>query len=111
MIDLQHVKTFLTVATTKNFSQAAVLLGYSQSSVTHHIKMLERELGTSLFDRFRFARTVALTDAGRVLFGYAQRLLALADGERRMSNYLQLGEVLQEASACALAAHLACWRN
>ena len=28
----------------------------------------------------------------------AQRLLALADGERRVTNYLQLGELLQEAS-------------
>lgn len=79
MIDLLHVKTFITVATTKNFNRAAAILGYSQSSVTHHVKMLERELGAPLFERFRFARNIALTDAGRSVLGYSQRLVALAE--------------------------------
>jgi DNA-binding transcriptional LysR family regulator len=30
MLDLQHLKTFMVVATTKNFSRAAIELGYSQ---------------------------------------------------------------------------------
>jgi exodeoxyribonuclease V beta subunit len=34
-----------------------------------------------------------------------ERLLALIDGERRLTNYLQLGELLQEASAQALGMH------
>ena len=55
------------------------MLDYSQSSVTHHIKGLERELGVRLFDRFRFARTIVLTDAGRRVYLYAKRLLALAE--------------------------------
>ncbi|GAB3044827.1 UvrD-helicase domain-containing protein [Stenotrophomonas tumulicola] len=37
--------------------------------------------------------------------GEAERLLALVDGERRLTNYLQLGELLQEASAQALGMH------
>ena len=37
--------------------------------------------------------------------GQAERLLALLDGERRLTNYLQLGELLQEASAQALGMH------
>jgi DNA-binding transcriptional LysR family regulator len=79
MLDLQHLKTFMVVATTKNFSRAAIELGYSQSSVTHHIKALERELGAQLFDRFRFARTIVLTDVGGRIYEYAKRLLALAE--------------------------------
>ena len=80
MLDLLHLKTFMVVATTKNFSRAAVQLGYSQSSVTHHIKELERELGGArLFDRFRFARTIILTDVGGRVYEYAKRLLALAE--------------------------------
>ena len=78
MIDLLHVKTFVTVAKTKNFNRAAALLGYSQSSVTHHIKMLERELGASLFERSRFARSIALTEVGHAVLRYSHRLIALA---------------------------------
>jgi DNA-binding transcriptional LysR family regulator len=62
-----------------SFSRAAEELDYSQSSVTHHIKGLERELGVRLFDRFRFAQTIVLTDAGRRVYLYATRLLALAE--------------------------------
>jgi len=35
----------------------------------------------------------------------AQRLLALSDGERRLTNYLQLAELLQDASTRTLGAH------
>ena len=79
MLDLQHLKTFMAVVATMSFSRAAENLDYSQSSVTHHIKGLERELGVKLFDRFRFAHTIVLTDAGRRVYLYAQRLLALAE--------------------------------
>ena len=47
--------------------------------MTHHIKGLERELGVRLFNRFRFTRTVVLTDAGGRIYEYAERLLALAE--------------------------------
>lgn len=79
MLDLQHLKTFMAVVATMSFSRAADELDYSQSSVTHHIKGLERELGVRLFDRFRFARTIVLTDAGHRVHLYATRLLALAE--------------------------------
>lgn len=36
---------------------------------------------------------------------HAQRLLGLLDGERRISNYLQLAELLQDAQAHALGLH------
>ncbi|RBK69957.1 3'-5' exonuclease, partial [Xanthomonas oryzae] len=36
---------------------------------------------------------------------HGQRLLALVDGERRLTNYLQLAELLQEADARALGPH------
>jgi len=66
------------VALTHNFTRAAVELGYSQSSVTHHVQALERELGAALLKRYRFSRTVQLTEAGRRTLDYAERLLALA---------------------------------
>ena len=79
MLDLQHLKTFMAVVTTMSFSRAADELQYSQSSVTHHIKSLERDLGVRLLERFRFAKTIALTDAGSQVYQYAARLLALAE--------------------------------
>ncbi len=79
MLDLLHLKTFMSVVATMSFSRAAKDLDYSQSTVTHQIKGLERELGVKLFDRFRFAHKIALTDAGRHAYLYAARLLALAD--------------------------------
>jgi len=79
MLDLQYLKTFMVVVTTMSFSRAADELHYSQSTVTHHIKWLERELGVRLLHRFRFAKTIALTDAGARIYNYAARLLALAE--------------------------------
>ena len=79
MLDLQQLQSFCTVAHTHNFTRAAVKLGYSQSSVTLHVKALERELGASLLTRCRFSKTVELTEGGRRALEYAERLLALAD--------------------------------
>jgi DNA-binding transcriptional LysR family regulator len=79
MLDLQKLKTFRVVALRHNFTRAAEELGYSQSSVTGHIKALERELGAPLFLRYRFSRTVVLTEVGQRTLEYAGRLLALAD--------------------------------
>jgi DNA-binding transcriptional LysR family regulator len=77
VLDLLKLRTFQVVAATRNFTRAAAELGYSQSSVTGHIQALERELGTSLFDRA--SKTVVLTEAGHRTLEYANRLLALAD--------------------------------
>jgi molybdenum-dependent DNA-binding transcriptional regulator ModE len=60
MLDLQQVESFRMVALTHNFTRAAAELGYSQSSVTLHIKALERELGAPLLERHRFSKTVQL---------------------------------------------------
>ena len=78
MLDLLHLKTFMSVVATMSFSRAAKDLDYSQSTVTYHIKTLERELGARVFSRFRFTRTIVLTDAGGRIYEYAKRLLALA---------------------------------
>jgi DNA-binding transcriptional LysR family regulator len=76
---LDWLETFRMVVTTRSFTSAAVRLGYSQSTVTTHIKALERQLGVVLFDRYQFSKNIVLTEAGRSALGYAGRLLALAD--------------------------------
>jgi DNA-binding transcriptional LysR family regulator len=79
MLDLQQVESFRMVALTHNFTRAAAELGYSQSSVTLHVKALERELGAALLERYRFCKKVQLTEVGRRTLDYAERLLALAN--------------------------------
>lgn len=76
---LERLATFHVVASTGHFTSAAVQLGYSQATVTVHIKALENQLGVTLFERGRFSRNIILTDAGRRALEYAVRLLALAE--------------------------------
>src|SRR5664279_2446422 len=79
ILDMRQLHTFRVVAMTKNFTRAAVELGCCQSTVTVHIRALERELGISLFERNRSSKRVVLTDEGKRALEYAQRLLALAN--------------------------------
>jgi DNA-binding transcriptional LysR family regulator len=74
-MDLAHLEVFLTVAREGRFSRAAEKLHRTQSAVSQTIRKLERELGEPLFDRS--SHEGLLTDAGRVLQGYAERLLNL----------------------------------
>ncbi|MFO1473061.1 MAG: exodeoxyribonuclease V subunit beta [Lysobacterales bacterium] len=55
--------------------------------------------------RERLLRGGPLALVGELCAGDAQRLLGLLDGERRLSNYLQLAEALQEAQERALGLH------
>lgn len=75
-MDLRHLQTFLTVADLLNFTRAAEMLGYAQSSVTGQIRALEEEVGQPLFERL--GRRVALTEAGRRFRPYAAQMMNLA---------------------------------
>ncbi|MFF7053006.1 LysR substrate-binding domain-containing protein [Streptomyces griseorubiginosus] len=50
-LDLNLLRTFLTVHRTGSFTAAARLLGLSQPTVTTQIRSLERQLGHELFER------------------------------------------------------------
>lgn len=76
-MELRNIKTFLCVAERCSFSKAAVMLGYSQSTVTTQIQQLEQEFGTLLFERIH--KTVRLTAAGTEFVGFAQKMLLTAD--------------------------------
>jgi hypothetical protein len=76
---LERLATFRAVVSTGHFTSAAVQLGYSQATVTVHIKGLESQLGVTLFERCRFSRNIVLTEAGRRALDYAVRLLTLAE--------------------------------
>jgi DNA-binding transcriptional LysR family regulator len=74
-MDLAQLEVFLAVAREGRFSRAAEKLFRTQSAVSQTIHKLEQELGEPLLDRS--SRDGLLTDAGRVLQEYAERLLNL----------------------------------
>ncbi|MBQ0864955.1 LysR substrate-binding domain-containing protein [Streptomyces smyrnaeus] len=70
----RDLRYFVAVAEELHFTRAAERLFVSQPALSKQIRMLERTLGTPLFERDR--RSVTLTRAGAVLLPYAQRGLA-----------------------------------
>ena len=74
-MELSQLEVFLTVARERRFSRAADKLFRTQSAVSQTIRKLEEELGEALFDRS--SREGVLTDAGKVLYEYAEKLINL----------------------------------
>lgn len=60
-----------------SIARTAEALGYTPSAVSQQLAVLEKEAGTPLLDRT--ARSAGLTDAGRRLAEYAERILALVE--------------------------------
>ncbi|KIC64168.1 LysR family transcriptional regulator [Chryseobacterium taiwanense] len=67
-----RLKVFHTVASRSSFTKASEELNISQPAVTKHIKEIENQLNTKLFDRK--GTTIQLTQSGKVLFEYAERI-------------------------------------
>ncbi|MBD7936400.1 LysR family transcriptional regulator [Cytobacillus sp. Sa5YUA1] len=74
-MEMRHVKTFCAVVKYGGFSKAARELDYAQSTVTTHIKALENDLQSPLFDRL--GKKVLLTKSGHHFHPYALELLAI----------------------------------
>jgi len=80
-MELRHLATFTAVVREGTVTGAAHSLGIAQSSVTDHVRCLERSLGPALFDRDHTG--MHLTAAGGRLLGWAHRLLEQAAEARR----------------------------
>ncbi|WP_030670311.1 LysR family transcriptional regulator [Streptomyces sp. NRRL B-1347] len=76
-MDLQQLRYVVAVAETRNFTRAAERCSVVQSSLSHRIAALERELGVKLFARS--SRRTELTSAGEAFLGGARECLAAAD--------------------------------
>jgi DNA-binding transcriptional LysR family regulator len=77
-MELRHLRTIAAVARHGSFTKAAEELYLAQSAISQQIRRLEAELGVEVFRRS--SRRVELTAEGRVILGYAQRVLAEVDG-------------------------------
>ncbi|MBK5297987.1 MAG: LysR family transcriptional regulator [Vicinamibacteria bacterium] len=106
-MELSELLVFLTVAGERSFSRAAAKLHRTQPAVSQAIRRLEEELGERLFDRS--SKQGALTEAGRVLREYAQRLMRLSEEAEvavRELRDLRRGRVLVGANEAAVHALL-----
>ncbi|MBB5122481.1 LysR family transcriptional regulator [Streptomyces eurocidicus] len=74
MFDPTQLRTFLTVAQTLSFTQAAHRLGLRQSTVSQQVRRLEEAAGRQLFARDTHG--VALTEDGEAMLGFARTILA-----------------------------------
>lgn len=97
---LEHqLRVFITVAEKKSFSRAAKALGLSQPAISQHIQALEEHYQARLFERSN--RKVELTQAGTILYSYAQKILKLhQEAARAVSDLMGLvtGRIVVGAS-------------
>ncbi len=70
---LRALEVFAAIVETRNITQAARLLGITQSAASQHLHSLERAFATTLLDRY--ARPIELTKPGIVLHQRAIRVL------------------------------------
>src|ERR1700681_2369645 len=88
-MDLAELNVFLTVARERSFSRAAIKLYRTQPAVSIAVRRLEDWVGEPLF--VRGARAGQLTDAGKLLAGYAERMLNLRQEIKRAMSDLRTG--------------------
>ncbi|CAB3894057.1 LysR family transcriptional regulator [Achromobacter mucicolens] len=102
-LDLDALQIFKTVADQGGVARAAAHLNRVQSNVSTRLKQLETSLGTPLFRRQN--RRLVLSDQGRVLLSYADRLLRLSDEaqsavrEGALQGVLRIGTMESTAAA------------
>ena len=96
-MNFHHLQVFFVVAKRLSYSRAAKELYISQPAVSRHVQSLEKDLGAKLLGQT--GNRVYVTDAGRVVFDYAQRVFGLTDEAKRalaeleglQRGYLKLG--------------------
>ena len=80
MLDLELLRSFVSVVDSGGFTRAGERVHRTQSTVSQQIKRLEDDVGQPLLNRS--GKDVTPTEAGERLLSYARRLLALAEEAR-----------------------------
>ena len=95
-MDIESLKTVITLASTKSFTRTANQMFVAQSTVTNRINELEKELKLKLFNRTN--KTVELTPDGERFRLYAEQVLELTQtslaeiaNTRHFENHLRIG--------------------
>ena len=74
-MNIEQFEIFKTIAEVKSFTKAAKKLSFTQPAISTQIKILEQNFDLALFERHNHG--VQLTEAGRIFYGYGDRILAL----------------------------------
>lgn len=91
-LEIDLLRTFLTVSETGSFTAAGDILGRTQSAVSQQVRRLEDIVGKSLFART--SRSVGLTGDGELLLPHAHAIIAQNDeAMRRMKAPLVEGNL------------------
>jgi DNA-binding transcriptional LysR family regulator len=80
MLDLELLRSFVSVVDAGGFTRAGERIHRTQSTVSQQIRRLEEDVGQLLL--VRSGKDVTPTEAGERLLSYARRLLALAEEAR-----------------------------
>ncbi len=72
-VDIKHLKLFIAIVEEGSFAAAAARMGISQPTLTHHIKNLEKHLGSELL--VRSTKGVTMTEAGSVLLDHGREIV------------------------------------
>lgn len=76
-LPIDVLRTFTTIAQLGGFTLAGDILGRSQPAISLQIKRLEEQIGKPVF--IRSGPTVELSETGKILLDYAERILRLND--------------------------------
>lgn len=90
-MEIQQIRSFLTLAAELHFWNSAEKLFMTQSALSRQIKALEDEVGVRLFERSK--RSVKLTAAGAFLQGQWGRLLEDFERTQRQAKSIHEGKV------------------
>lgn len=117
-MNLSQLQSFVALADTASFTEAAESVHLTQSAVSHALAALERELGVTLLERNRKG-VVALTSVGRKIMPHVRALLAHAEAIEQeakaargeMSGKLRLGSIRSFVPPQLLASLLTCFQQ
>jgi LysR family transcriptional activator of nhaA len=74
-LNYHHLRYFHAIAREGSLVKASEVLHTSQPSICAQVKQLEAALGEALYRRK--GRAIALTDFGRIIYGYAEEIFSL----------------------------------
>jgi DNA-binding transcriptional LysR family regulator len=117
-MNFSQLQSFVALAETGSFTEAAYTVNLTQSAVSHGLAALESELGVTLLERNRKG-VVALTTVGQKVIPHVRALLAQAEAIEQeakaargeASGKLRLGSILSIISPNLLASVLTCFQQ
>lgn len=87
---LQQLRILKAISSEKNFTKAAERLYISQPSLSKQLKMLEKNLDSTLINRR--SNKIFLTENGKIFLQYSERILALCEESCRVLIDLKNGD-------------------